>query len=239
MAFTGDGTRFVGDDGFVKKATFGAEILGDGLTPLPVGDYLVIKVAASSGFPSNTDGTAIAAGDVIKVQTGITITPNTDDDVVTLELSNQCDLSSWQMEFSKDEIEVTTLCDSVKTYRAGKSDMSGTLNGVFIAGTSDDKDGNLRQFIDIARQDGSTSWDRYEQSESIPLGYFYVNNDTSIADEMVVIAPFQLFGYGLGGEIGSAQSFSSSFRFANKAYVSAAGDTVNIQPTFYRFGDGS
>ena len=240
MAFTGNGTRFVGDDGFVQKATFGAEILGDGVTPLPVGSYLVIKVAGTSGFPSTgLGGDAISAGDILTVESGITITPNTDDNVVTLTLSDLCDLSSWAMEFTKEEIEVTTLCDNVKIYRNGKADMSGTVNGLFVAGISDDENGFLRQFIDIAKQDGSTSFDRFAQADSIVLGYFYVNNDSNLADKMWVAAPFQLFTNGLGGEIGASQGFSGSFRFAPLTYTSAAGDDIDIQPTFYRLGDGS
>lgn len=238
--FNGDGQKFVGDDGFVKKATFGAEIAGDGVTPLPVGTYLITKVASSSAFPAPAlGGTAAAPGDIITVATGVTITPATDDDVVTLVLADQCDISSWAMEFSKEEIEVTTLCDSVKKYRAGKADMSGTMNGVFTAGTTDATDGNLRQFIDIAKQDAGASFDRFAQQEAILLGFWYINDDTNLADQMFVVAPFQLFGQGLGGEIGAAQSFSSAFRFANLSYTDAGGETATIKPTFYRIGDGT
>ena len=238
MSFTGNGQKFVGDDGFVKLATFGAEVAGDGSTPLPVGTYLVVAVAGSSGFPPNSDGTAIASGDFLQVDSGITITPAVGDDVVTMTLANQCDISSWAMEFSKEEIDVTTLCDYVKKYRAGKSDMAGTMNGVFTAGITDDEDGFMRQFIDIKKQDGALKFDTYAQGESIMLGWFYINDDTNLADVMVIIAPFQLFGMGIGGEMGAAQSFSSSFRFANLSY-DYDGTDVGINPAFYRIGDGS
>lgn len=239
MAFRGDGQKFVGDDGFVKKATFGVEILGDAATPLPVGTYLITSVATPSGFPDATDGGLDpAAGDVIVVDVGIVITPLVGDNVVTLILEDQCDISSWQMEFSKEEIDVTTLCDAIKVYRAGKPDMAGTMNGVFTAGVSDAIDGNLRQFIDIVRQDGGLSFDRFKQEESIMLGFFYVNDDTNIADIMFVVAPFQLYGTSIGGELGSADSFSSSFRFANLTYTDSSGDVIPIIPTFHRIGDG-
>lgn len=238
--FNGDGQKFVGDDGFVKKASFGSEIAGDGATALPVGVYLITKVAAASGFPTNAlGGTAAAPGDIIVVETGITITPAVDDDVVTLTLTDQCDVSSWSMEFTKEEIDVTTLCDTLKKYRAGKADMSGTINGVFTAGVTDATDGSLRQFIDIAKQDGATSFDRFSQQESILLGFFYINDDANLADQMFIVAPFQMYGQGIGGEMGAAQSFSSNFRFANLSYTDASDETATIKPTFYRLGDGT
>ena len=143
------------------------------------------------------------------------------------------------MEFSKEEIDVTVLCDYVKKYRAGKSDMAGTLNGIFTLGITDDPDGYFRQFIDVARQDGSQSFDRFAQQESILIGFFYMNDDTNIGDEVYVVGAFQLFGISSGGEMGSAQSFSSSFRFANKKYTSDADVDVSIEPTLYRLGDDS
>jgi len=236
MSFNGNGARFTGDNGYGQDVDFGAEIAGDGATPLPVGVYMVISVATVTGFPPATAGEDIAEGDILVVKTGDVITPATNDDVVTLELTDKCDLASWTMEFSKEEIDVTTLCDSVKTYRAGKADMAGTMNGVFVAGLTDAVDGDLQEFIDIVRQDGATSWDKYEQQEEIKLGFFYINNDTNIADEMFVAAPYQTYGMSLGGEMGSAQSFTANFRFAPKTYTSDAGDTITINPTFYRIG---
>jgi len=241
MAYNGDGQKLVGDDGFLQIATFGTEIPGDGATPLPVGTYLVTGVAGTSAFPAPADGgTAIGEGDIITVETGATITPAVDDDVVTLNLADKCDVSDWTMEFTKEEIETTTLCDAVKKYRAGKADMTGTINGIFLTGTTDDKDGPLRQFIDIVRQDGDASWDKFEQAEAVLLGFFYVNNDTNIADKMWVSAPVQLYGQSVGGEIGSAQTFSSPFRFGDLTYTDTGNtNTVTIQPTFTRLGDGA
>ena len=91
--FTGDGQKFVGDDGSLYHATFGSETAGDGVTPLPVGVYLVISVGSPSGFPAAVDGGAsTAVGDVLDVKTGVSIVPETDDDVVELILEERCDI---------------------------------------------------------------------------------------------------------------------------------------------------
>lgn len=242
MAFNGDGQKFTGDDGFIKKAAFSTEIPGDGSTALPVpGTYLVTGVAGTSAFPAPAlGGDAMAIGDILQLKTGDAVTPAVNDDVVTLTLTDQCDISSWTMEFTKEEIDVTTLCDIVKKYRTGKADMSGSLNGIFTAGISDATDGQLRQFIRIAKQDGDVSFDSFSQQESVLLGFFYVNNDLNIADEMCVVAPYQMFGNGLGGEMGSSQSFAAPFRFGNLTYTdSGNSNVVTINPTFYRLGDGT
>lgn len=242
MALTnGNGTKLIGKDSRFYRAAVGAEVLGDGLTALPDGTYMIINVAAVSSFPPTAGGgTAAAVGDILVIAGG-TLTPDTDDDVVTLSLTALCDISSWTMEFTKEEVDVTTLCDLQKKYRAGKADMAGTAEGVFTAGTTDDPtNGFLRQFIAVAQQDGVTSFDRFAQQDEILIGFFYVNFDTNIADQMYVVAPFQLFANGIGGASDAPQGFSGSLRFSDWSYTvlagTGAGNDIALEPTFYRLG---
>lgn len=241
--FNGDGTKLVGDDGFLQFATPGATIDGDGATPLPASDtaaYLITEVAGSSGFPAPAyGGTAAAVGDILQVATGQVITPNLNETVLTLNLEDQCDVTSWGMNFTKEEINVTTLCDFVSKYRSGRPDMQGSLAGIHVIGVSDDEDGILRQFIDIVLQDGDNSYDRFEQQDAVLLAKFYTNYKEEIADLTYVYAAVQFFGKGLGGEQGSGQTFEAPFRFTDKTYTDANGNTASITPTYYRLGDGS
>lgn len=233
--FFGDGTKFVGDDGLIQKATFAAVVNGDGATPLPTHLYLVLAKAAVTGFPPNTTGTAIAVGDFLLVDAGVVIIPEIGDVVVEVDVEDMCDISSFTIPFEKASIDVTVLCDTIKKYRSGKADMNGSMNGIFTAGISDDIDGFLRQFIKVAKQDAEASFDSYGQQDSILLGVFYINKTVTLADRMAIIAPFTLFGYSLGGEMGSAQSFKSSFRFSTLYYDDGTYE-VSIEPTFYRWG---
>lgn len=239
MAFKGDATKLVGDDAYLKKVAFGSEIAGDNSTPLPApGVYMVTKVAVSSNFPATAlGGTGIAPGDILILATGDSLVPNINDNVVTLNLTDQCDVQNWGMEFSRNEIDVTTVCDIINVYRAGKSDMTGTISGIFVVGTSDAIDGKFRKFMDIAKQDEVSSFDRFPQEDEIGLGFFYMNHDPNIADIMYIVAPYQIYGSAAGGEIGSAQTFSTSFRFGNISYTSTlSGVTIPIRPTLYRLG---
>lgn len=243
MAFTGAGVKLVGDDCFIKLAATSTTFTGDGSTPMPVGAYVVTAVAGSSGFPAAAlGGTATAAGDILIVKTGDSIIPVATEYAVLLTLTDLCDVSSWKMGFSKEQIDVTTLCDLVKKYRAGKADMEGSISGLHVVGTSDSYNANtgiLRQFIDIAYQDGDASFDRFDQQDSIMLGFFYTNDDSNIADESYVVAPIQFFGKGIGGELGSGQSSDYNFRFSDKTITDTASNSVALTPTYYRLGDGS
>ncbi len=233
--FTGDGQKFVGDDGLVQRVEFGTVTTGDGATPLPVGLYLVLAVATPSGFPPNTTGGAVSAGDILRVSAGDVIVMLATEAVVELVCEDLCDISSFTMPFSKQEIDVTTLCDTIKKYRAGKSDMQGSIKGIFTAGITDDEEGFLREFIKVIKQDGDTSFDVFEQRESIFLGVFFINKNENIADRMAIVAPFILFGMQLGAELGAAQAFTGNFRFANKKYDDGTYE-VDIEPTFCRWG---
>jgi hypothetical protein len=237
MSFNGNGTRLVGDDGFLQTATFGSETIGDAATALPAGIYMIIAVAGSSAFPAPADGgDAAAVGDVLYVTSADSITPAIGDDVVELVTTDRCDISSWSMGFTKEQIDTTTLCDAIKVFRGGKTDMEGQMNGVFILGTSDDKDGFVREFIDIVKQDGDTSFDKFTQQENIGIGLWYLNDDTNLADRTFVVGAYQLYGESFGGEMGSPQSFDASFKFATKTYTSAAAVEVSLTPTFHRIG---
>jgi hypothetical protein len=231
----GNGLKLTGDDAFGRRAAVGALIEGDGVAALDPGVYFVVAVAAVSGFPAPAGtGTEIAAGNFIQVNTGITIIPEVGDDVREITLTDICDISSFTMELAKTEIDVTTLCDLVKKYRSGRPDMTGTQNGVFKVGETDDPTtGLLREFLPIVQQDGGTSYDVYAQENQILLGFFYVNK-SSLADEMYVVAPYILQGITLGAEIDAAQTFSSGFRFADFTI-----DGISVIPTFYRIGDGA
>ena len=235
MAFEGAGAKLVGNDALVQKGTFSTEITGDGATALNAGLYLILSVAAVSGFPPNTTGDAVAAGDFLLVDATVTITPEVGDNLVLVTVETLCDISDFKMMFSSPEIDTTTQCNDIRVYRKGKNDMSGTMNGVFTVGTSDEVEGFLNQFIRIVRQDGSTSFDSYEKDDSILLGLFYINSKVDVADRMGVIAPFVLFGYDVGAEQDSAQAFSSTFRFSDLSYENDS-YSIAIEPTFYRWG---
>mgnify|MGYP005797461811 FL=1 len=123
--------RLVGKDGEVYAATKGTLIEGNGSTALTDGYYIVAAVAStSSALPAG-----LQAGYVFKGSAEIT--PAEGDNVIPLTLTRKCDITSFSVEYSADEIDVTTLCDTQRSYRAGFTDATGTLEGVTTIGLSE------------------------------------------------------------------------------------------------------
>jgi len=144
-----------------------------------------------------------------------------------ITLTARCDASGVTLPFTADEIETTTFCDGQKTYEVGKTDAQGTISGITTIGTTTDEDGFLGQFIDVIKQDGSTSYDVFEATSEVLFLYFVANKTTSKGDEIAVFLPVNIFSASIGAsDPSSAQSFDTNFRIASY-------DGVN--PALYRF----
>lgn len=227
MAFTGNGRKLTGSKGEVYTATLEAEVEGDGVAALVEGIHLITAVAGSTGFPANSAGSAIEAGYLVFVRSGQTITPEVGDNTRQLTLTRRCDITDFTMPFTADEVEVTTLCDEIKRYEKGKIDMAGNMNGITTIGETTGDSGFLNQFIDIVEQDGTTSLDLYKQAEEVLFGYFRVNKDSNIGDELSVFLPINIFGTSVGAAQADAQTFATGFRIASY-------EDPLIKPALYR-----
>jgi hypothetical protein len=244
MAFSGDGQKLIGNDGTVFDATVGTEVEGDGIAALPEGYNMITGVAPSgSGWPATsgaTGATQVGLGRIIQVRAGDTaITPAAGDFYVPLTLTELCDLGSWTLQFTSDEVEITGFCDDFKTYRAGKDDVQGGLTGVFRIGTTDKKDGLAitRTFIDIVEQDGGDTVDVYDKLKGAKIVQLVKNKEGRTGDFYDIFAGVELFGYNDGAEQGAnAQTFDSSFRFSG-FFAGAA--SVELLPTMYRRARGA
>ena len=230
MAFNGNGQALVGDDGKVYSATIGTEQTGDGLASLDEGFYLVTAVGdPTTGWPAVSGATgavAIQPGYIIKVSGDDSIIPETGDKYKELTLTSRCDVQDWSGSWTKTAIDVTSLCDTQTVYAAGKADFTGTINGVTKIGDTTGPEGFLRSFITIIQQDGDTSIDLYEKTDEILFAYLVMREGDATADEQGLFLPIEIYGAGVGGTIGSAQTFSSEFRIANSA---------DVKPALYRF----
>ena len=225
--FKGDGRRLTGSKGEVYTAVLQTEVIGDGATQLAEGIHLITAVAASTGFPAPSAGAEIEPGYLVFVRAGQVITPAIGDNTRQLTLTRRCDITDFTMPFTADEIEVTTLCDEIKRYEKGKVDMQGTMNGITTIGETTGDNGFLNQFIDIVEQDGETSLDLYKKTEEVLFGYFRVNKDENIGDEISVFLPINIFGTSVGAAQADAQTFATGFRIASF-------EDPLIKPALYR-----
>jgi len=244
MSFTGNGKKLIGNDGTVFDATVGAEASGDGSAALPVGRYMITAVDPSaSGWPGTSGATGaeqVGLGRIIEVRTGDTdVIPTSNDSYVPLTLTELCDLGSWTLQFTSDEVEITGFCEDVKTYRAGKDDAQGTFMGIFRIGTTDKKTGIsiARNFIDIVDQNGTDEADLYPKLKGAKVVELVLNKEGRAGDFYSLYAGVELFGFNMGAEQGAnAQSFDSGWRFTG--FFAGAAD-VELVPTLYRRARGA
>ena len=194
--------RLVGKDGEVYAATKGTLVEGNGSTALTDGYYIVAAVAStSSALPAG-----LQAGYVFKGSAEIT--PAEGDNVIPLTLARKCDITSFSVEYSADEIDVTTLCDTQRSYRAGFTDATGTLEGVTTIGLSEYL---MEKFIPIIEQTGETV-EVTEINGDALIVRLVLNKQSAGGTIMSYFAPIALTSYNIGASVDDAQTYTANFR---------------------------
>lgn len=206
--------RLIGSDGKLVTVKFGTEVTAGALAEKW---YFVTGVANSTGFPAG-----IKAGDLVW---GEDITLETGDKVKPLNETEQADITSFSIEITKAEIDVTTLADGTRRYRAGKTDMSGSLEGITSLGQTDKAGWVLNNFIKVGRvaANGEMTLQQKDDSSIYMKGVLQKDNTTPGEQEAFVWARVILLSSSLGASGEDAQSFSSNFRIA----------PGNPEPTLY------
>ena len=194
--------RLVGKDGEVYAATKGTLIEGNGSTALTDGYYIVAAVAStSSALPSG-----LQAGYVFKGSAEIT--PAEGDNVIPLTLTRKCDITNFSVEYSADEIDVTTLCDTQRSYRAGFTDATGTLEGITTINVSEYL---MSKFIPIVTQTGKTV-EVTEIDGGTLIMRLVLNKPSAGGDVMSYFAPIAVTSYNIGATVDDAQTYTANFR---------------------------
>jgi hypothetical protein len=206
----------IGDDATIEELAFGVEKIGDATKTFDVliggaagsgkGAWLITAKAAASIFGD------LAIGDIFPSD-GLEV-PAVGDKAKFATATPFLDASSWGVNFTAKEVEITLLRHRVTKYRKGKADADGTLKGVFTLGVTGEAGGLLNQFLKIVHKDklGAIT---VSNINSHPIYIRGVVRDTNVADETYayLFAQIELFGVGLGAESGNKQEYSSKFRF--------------------------
>lgn len=198
--------RLIGKDGKVYQASKGTVVTGDGTTALTKGTfYIPVKIGVTTGFPNGVQVGYPFVGDGVSA-------PTADDQYLALTLTSQCDITSAEVEFEKDEIDITTLCDDIRKYASGFSDATGTLEGITTLNLSEPM---IAKFVTVQKQDATGAITVINQNDDPLIAVIELNKiDNSDADRALFFAPVILNGYTLGVNIDDAQTFSSGFRIA-------------------------
>jgi len=199
--------RLVGSDASFFKATVAASATTSGA--MTAGSFY--KIAAISGttvFPSGYAVGDIFLGDAAKTLTSA-------NSAYLLTATEALDANSFKIEFSADEIEVTTLSDSTKHYRKGKNDMSGTVEGINFISEMKVAGSLLNRFVKTANATSAYVVSTLNaMATSDIFGVFYLQDDgtTSGETQAFMVAQIEFYGYSLGAAVGDAQAWSSGIR---------------------------
>lgn len=199
--------RLVGADSTIEKASFGTTIVTG--TATKGAWYKIVLKTGDTVFPAG-----YIAGDLIQGDGVMTFSATNTAQLATFTLVQ--DASSWSSEFSKDEIEVTVLADKVKKYRAGKSDATGTLEGINFISELKKVGGLANRFLRIVNGDtvGNSTAILSEVDNSDYYFRGLLQNDDAIGETVTFLfGKIELFNWSAGAAVGDAQSWSSSFRF--------------------------
>lgn len=207
--------RLIGKDGKVSKGVKETAINGDGIATLAVGFYVATAILSSgSGLP-----TGLQVGYIFKADN--TIVPAVGETVIPITFTDLCDIKSANLEFTKEEVDVTTLCDAVKTYRSGFSDATGSLEGVTTIGVTEQL---INKFIPTVEQVADLSSVTITDIDGDPLFLrIEVNKESTVEEDTAFyIAPVTLNSYSASAGIEGDQAFTSNFRITPDDEIKAA-----------------
>jgi len=202
--------RLIGSDGALMAGHFGPE-LSDGEVLVKNSSYRIIAIDETlSIFPtgavvgylydSTEGGEILATGDICEAFV---------NDLI-------CDIQSWSMDFSKAEVDVTTLCDNSKAYRASKyDDITGGLEGIMTSGLTDRAEGFLNRFVTIVNQTGADDYTVNLKDDAEIWVQLYTDFSEEPGDRTgYYFSPIVLTGFSASAGGDDAQTFSSPFRIA-------------------------
>lgn len=219
--------RLVGSDGRLVTVTYGDEETGNGTDDLDdlVGDgvgsgegwWEITQIAdAGTAFPA-----ALAVGDLfwddgtMVLDDGTAVTGQPDKAKLLVE-TVKADITNFGLEINRAEIDVTTLSDDVKRYRSGKTDMTGSMEGITTLGTTDAAGYIINNFIRIVSQAaaGTVTVSAIDDSPIYIKGVIQSDTSTAGEQEAFIWARVNILSTSLGASGEDAQSFTSSFRIA-------------------------
>lgn len=232
--------RTIGSDGllFLKDGAI-TELVGDGTKSL---DELVKGTGGTGGAGDKAgDGfykitavdttasafTGLGIGDYLYNDGKLVL--KTGDKAVPILLTQtdepDTSIKGFEISFTRDKTELTTMSDKMKTYRMGKTDASGSMTGITTIGHDIIKNKFL-DILDVA-QDRTFTLSKQSNTPVYFIGYINANKDVASGVLSAVVGRVDIESGNLGATAGSAQEFTANF-------ATFSGDKlqlINIQPS--------
>lgn len=174
--------------------------------------YQIATISGTTVFPEGFEVGDYFLGDASKALTA-------GNSAYLVTNSESVDVTQFTLEFSADEIEVTTLSDDVKKYRKGKTDMSGNISGINFIDEMKKAGSFLNRFLRTVTTTSAYGTSALSAVDNTPMvGIFYLQKDATTTTETtaIMICDVETFGYSLGASIGDAQTWESGVRATNR-----------------------
>lgn len=203
--------RLLGVDGELWSYTFATPLITG--TATKGAEYKIVKLDGTTVFPAGH-----AVGDLFVAAGTETFSATNSAALATPKLVGE--ITSFKFTFSKDAIEVTTLADLTKVYRAGKSDVTGTIEGITFVDSLADGTAIANRFMRIVNvgPTGATTLNSIDGSDLF-VKCFLQKDDSDGETQVWMSAQVELLGYDLGASTSDAQSWSSDTRMLTSPIV--------------------
>lgn len=207
----GNISRLVGSDGELWAYTFGTPLVTG--TATAGAEYKIVKKDGDTVFPAG-----YKVNDLFVAVGTETFSATNSAALATPALVGE--ITSFKFDFSKDAIEVTTLADINKMYRAGKGDVTGTIEGITFVESLANGTSIANQFVRIVSIGSTGTQTLYDlDGSSLWVKCFLQKDDTSGESQVWFAAQVTLLGYSFGAAISDAQSWSSDVRLMSDPLV--------------------
>ena len=207
MATIAGKDRLVGADATLYKGTIPSAATTSG-SMVEGGIYKIATISGTTVFPAGFEVGDYFLGDSTKTLTA-------DNSAYLIAAEEAADVTEFSIEFSADEIEVTTLPDDVKKYRRGKTDLSGSISGINFVSEMKKAGSIANRFlrtVTVTSGYGTATMNLVDGDQLV--GVFYLQKDSTSVNETtaILVAEIELFGYNLGASVGDAQNWESGLR---------------------------
>ncbi len=200
--------RLIGSDGSLYTASFGTALATG--TATSGSWYKIATVSGVATFPAGYE-----VGDLVL---GNGQTFNAGNTAALATFTSVADCTSFSFDVSADEVEVTVLGDSVKKFRKGKSDFSGTIEGINFISEMRKASSFINRFIRTVVATSANVATLQPKSTAALYGKFFLNDSTASGETQVFLfGQIEIFGAKLGAAVGDVQSYSSGVRFTGDA----------------------
>jgi hypothetical protein len=198
--------RLTGEDASLMRCNIGTVAQ---TTSLPAKTW--VKVAAKASSSSRFG--ELDVGDFFYNTTSTPIAVTSGDTWYSVTPTAMLDMAGWSLEITADKLDVTTTADSVRKFRTGKLDSSGSCSFVLIKGITDVAGGVMNSFFKIVDIDdtGAATASPIDTASYFLLGYLDGTDEVAGHHKLATFMEVEFEGFPLNFKMNEASNVDINF----------------------------